>query len=83
LANGTVEFLIVIALLAGLGSDIDANNDSNGTTTTIIGQRKSRGMSSEAKDTNGDTPLHWAIFEGHLVVVKALLSGATNILAIN
>jgi ankyrin repeat protein len=75
--------LVVVIALPGLRSDIDANNDSNSTTTTIISKRKSRGVSSEAKDNNGDTHLHWAIFEGHLVVLKALLSSGTNILAIN
>jgi ankyrin repeat protein len=58
-------------------------NDSNGTTTNILGKRKSRGANIEAKNNQGDTPLHKASRQGHLRVVKALLSGGANILASN
>jgi ankyrin repeat protein len=59
-------------------------NDSNGTTTTILGKRKSRGGANiEAKDNDGDTPLHLASMYGNLAVAKALLSGGANILAAN
>jgi ankyrin repeat protein len=75
--------LAVVTALLGLGADIGAYNGSNGTTTTIIGKRKSRGVNTEANDNNGDTPQHFVIFEVHLAVVKALLSGGANILAIN
>jgi ankyrin repeat protein len=58
-------------------------NDSKDT-TTILGKRKSRGGANiEAKDINGDTPLHMASGVGHLPVVKALVSGGANILAAN
>jgi ankyrin repeat protein len=59
-------------------------NDSNGATTSILGKRKrSRGANIEAKTIAGNTPLHFAIFFGHLLVVKALVSGGANILAVN
>jgi ankyrin repeat protein len=59
-------------------------NDSNGTTTTILGKRKSRaGANTEAKDRDGDTPLHKACNIGHLPLVKALLIGGADILAVN
>jgi ankyrin repeat protein len=47
-------------------------NDSNGaTTTTILGKRKSRaGANTEAKDSQGDTPLHCACYNDHMLVVK-------------
>jgi ankyrin repeat protein len=63
---------------------IDANNDSNGATTSILGKRKNRGGANmEAKTNEGDTPLHWASYQGHLPVVNALVSGGANILAAN
>jgi ankyrin repeat protein len=59
-------------------------NDSNGATTTILGKRKTRaGANTEAKDNDGDTPLHIAALTGHLPVVKALLAVGANILAAN
>jgi ankyrin repeat protein len=58
-------------------------NDSNGTTTTILGKRKSRGADTEAKDNGGDTPLHNACCNGHLPIVKALVSAGADILAAN
>jgi ankyrin repeat protein len=59
-------------------------NESNDTTTSILGKRKSRGgANTEAKNGVGDTPLHKACFYGHLPVVKALLSGGVDILAAN
>jgi ankyrin repeat protein len=57
-------------------------NDSNGT-TTILGNRKSRGVDIDAKDSTGNTPLHVASLGGHLPVVKALLSGGMDVLAVN
>jgi ankyrin repeat protein len=72
--NGHVA--VVIELLS--------SNDSNGATTSILGTRKSRGGTNiEAKNHAGNTPLHLASVEGHLPVVKALLSGGANILAVN
>jgi ankyrin repeat protein len=57
-------------------------NDGNGATTSIIGKRKSRvGANTDAKTNEGDTPLHFAILNGHLPVVKALVSSGANILA--
>jgi ankyrin repeat protein len=75
---------VVIELL-GHGADIDANNDSsNGAPTSILGKRKSRGGANiEAKDDNGDTPLHIASWKGHLAIVKALLAVGADILAAN
>jgi ankyrin repeat protein len=59
-------------------------NDSNGTTTTILGKRKSRaGANTEAKDKDGNTPLHFASRKGYLPVVEALLSVSADILAAN
>jgi ankyrin repeat protein len=58
-------------------------NDIDGATTSILGKRKSRGADTEAKDCEGDTPLHDASSRGHLSVVKALMSGGADILAIN
>jgi ankyrin repeat protein len=59
-------------------------NDSNGATTSILGKRKSRtGANIEAKDSKGNTPLHFASLNGHLTVVKALVCGGANILAAN
>jgi hypothetical protein len=57
-------------------------NDSNDTATSILGKRKSRGVNIEAKDNDGDTPLHFASAGAHLPVVKALLSAGANILAV-
>jgi ankyrin repeat protein len=59
-------------------------NDSNDTTTSILGKRKSReGANIEAKDCDGNTPLHFASQRGHLAILKALLSGGADILAAN
>jgi ankyrin repeat protein len=58
-------------------------NESNGTATTILGKRKSRGANIEAKDDVGDTPLHIAAIQGSVAIVRALLSGGANILAVN
>jgi ankyrin repeat protein len=59
-------------------------NDSNVSSPNILGKRKSRaGANTEAKDNDGDTPLHCASTYGYLPVVKALLSGGANILAVN
>jgi ankyrin repeat protein len=58
--------------------------DSNGETTIILGKRKSRGGADvDAKDRNGDSPLHCASWNGHVLVVKALLSGGADICAVN
>jgi ankyrin repeat protein len=58
--------------------------DSNGTSTSILGKRKSRaGANIEAKTNQGNTPLHFASGQGHLPVVKALLSSGANLLAAN
>jgi ankyrin repeat protein len=58
-------------------------SDSNGTTTTIIGKRKSRGADIDPKDRYGHTPLYFAVIRGYLPIVKALLSGGADILAVN
>jgi ankyrin repeat protein len=59
-------------------------NDSNGTTASrILGKRKSRGADIDAKDRNGNTPLHIASLCAHVHVVEALLSSGADILAIN
>jgi ankyrin repeat protein len=59
-------------------------NDSNGTTTTILGKRTSRGGADiEVKDNQGNTPLHKASLNNHLPVVKALLAVGANFLAAN
>jgi ankyrin repeat protein len=53
------RYLAVLELL-DCGAVIDANNDSNGATTSLLGKRKSRGADIEAKDNFGYTPLHVA-----------------------
>jgi ankyrin repeat protein len=59
-------------------------NDSNGAITSILGKRKNRaGANVKAKTNEGDTPLHWARYQGHLPVVNVLVSGGANILAAN
>jgi ankyrin repeat protein len=59
-------------------------NDSNGTTTTILGKRKSRaGANTEAKNVLGNTPLHFASHNNRLPVVKALVSAGADILVAN
>jgi ankyrin repeat protein len=50
--------------------------DSNGATT-------SRGANIRAKDICGNTPLHSASAEGHLALVKALISDGADIRAVN
>jgi ankyrin repeat protein len=57
-------------------------NHNNGA-TSILGKRKSRGSNVEAKTNKGNTPLHIACGQGHLPVLKALVSGGANILARN
>jgi ankyrin repeat protein len=52
-------------------------------TTTFLGKRKSRVADIDAKDNQGDTPLHTASHWGHLAIVKALLSDGADILATN
>jgi hypothetical protein len=69
--------------LAVVNELLSPNNDSNGTTTSILGKRKSRGANIEAKNRDGDTPLHCASRSGHLPVVMALVSGDADILAAN
>jgi ankyrin repeat protein len=59
------------------------NDSSDGATTSILGKRKNRGADTEAKNRDGDTPLHFASLKGHFPVVKALVSGGANILAAN
>jgi ankyrin repeat protein len=59
-------------------------NDSNGATTSILGKSKSRaGANTEAKDSEGNMPLHYATSEGHFPVVKSLLSRGADILAVH
>jgi ankyrin repeat protein len=72
-SNG--QLVVVIELLGP--------NDIDGATTSILGKRKSRGADTEAKDCEGDTPLRDASSRCHLLVVKALMSGGADILAIN
>jgi ankyrin repeat protein len=69
--------------LAVVNELLSPNDSSNGTTTSILDRRKSRGASIQAKDFDGNTPLHIASWRGHLPVVKVLLSGGANILAAN
>jgi ankyrin repeat protein len=75
--------LAVFNELLSPGDEIQANNDSNGATTCILGnKRKSRGGANiESKNNQDKTPLHLAVFDDNLVIVKALLSGGANILA--
>jgi ankyrin repeat protein len=57
-------------------------NDSSGAATSIFGKRKSReGADIAAKNSGGDTPLHCTSRNGHLSVVKVLLSSGADILA--
>jgi ankyrin repeat protein len=58
-------------------------SDSNGTTTSILGKRKSRGANIGAKNHRGNTPLHLASHWGHLAIAKALVSSGADILAVN
>jgi ankyrin repeat protein len=75
-ASSNGHLAIVIELL-------DPNN-SDGTITTILGKRTSRGGANiDARDSSGNTPLHDASGGGHLHVVKALVSGGANLLAAN
>jgi ankyrin repeat protein len=73
----------VTIVLIGLGGDIDANNDSSNGTNTILGKRKSREADIEAQDSYGNTPLHDASQNGHLPVVKALLTVGVDILVVS
>jgi ankyrin repeat protein len=77
------DHVAVVNELLCPGVDIDANNDSNDSSSTILGKRKSRGANIEAQDRYGDTPLHLAALMGYLAVVKALLSCGADILAAN
>jgi ankyrin repeat protein len=63
-------------------NELVSPNDINGT-TSILGKRKSRGANIDAKDNDGDTPLHNACSRGHLAVVKALVNAGADILAAN
>jgi ankyrin repeat protein len=59
---------------------LSPNDSIDCATTSIIGKRKSRGGANlEAKNRDGDMPLHIASFYDHLPDVKALLSGGANI----
>jgi ankyrin repeat protein len=69
--------------LCGHGVNIDANNDSHGATTGILGKRKSRGANIEAKDRDGDTPLHLACMSAYFPIVKALLAVGADCRATN
>jgi ankyrin repeat protein len=71
--------------LLGHGAELDANNDSNGATASILGKRTDRGRANtEAKENRGNTPLHFACLEGDPATVQALLlSGGASILAVN
>jgi ankyrin repeat protein len=44
---------------------LSPNDSSDGATTSILGKRKSRGADTEAKNRDGDTPLHLASLKGH------------------
>jgi ankyrin repeat protein len=76
------DHLAVVIELLGHGAEIQSIC-TNGTSTSILGKRKSRGADIEAKDNDGRTPLHCAALRDHLPVVKALLSGGADILAVN
>jgi ankyrin repeat protein len=68
--------------LAVVNELLSPNDSSNGATTSLLGKRGRRGgADTEAKDNIGDTPLHDASRNGHMAIVKALLSGGANILA--
>jgi ankyrin repeat protein len=59
-------------------------NDSDGAISSILDKRKSFGGSNiDAKDAEGDTPLHLASRNGYLAIVMALRSGGADILAIS
>jgi ankyrin repeat protein len=67
-----------------VANELLSPNDSNDSSPTISSKRKSRaGANTEAKDNDGNTPLHCASGRDHLPVVKALLSAGANILAVN
>jgi hypothetical protein len=78
-SSAAQHFDLIVVELLRRGAGIDANNDSKGA-TSILGNRKSRGVEMKAKDHRGNTSLHLAI---ELPVIKALLSGDANILAAN
>jgi ankyrin repeat protein len=63
-------------------NELVSPNDINGT-TSVLGKRNRQGVNIEAKDNEGDTPLHFASLGDHLPVVKALLSGGAEIFAAN
>jgi ankyrin repeat protein len=56
---------------------IELLSPSNGT-TTLLGKRKSRGADIDAKDSTGDTPLHYASLYNHVLIVKALLAAGAD-----
>jgi ankyrin repeat protein len=79
-----LHFACIKGHLAVVVELLTPNDSSVGTTTTILGKRKSRGGANiEVKDTDGDTPLHNAARIGHLPIVKALVSIGADILAAN
>jgi ankyrin repeat protein len=58
---------------------IELLSPSNGTTTTILDKRKSRGGADiDAKDYCGNTPLHYASLYNHVPIVKALLAAGAD-----
>jgi ankyrin repeat protein len=70
--------------LAVVNELLSPANDSNGAATSIRGKRKNRREAYiDAKDDEGDTPLHCASQFDHLPVVKALLSSGAHLLAVN
>jgi hypothetical protein len=70
-ACGEGHLAVVIELLRHRAV-INANDGSSKGSTTIRDKRKSCGADTDTKDCDGDTPLHYASWNGHLAIVKVL-----------
>jgi ankyrin repeat protein len=75
--------LAVIKRHLAIVNELVTPNENNGA-TTVLDKRKSRGGANiEAKDRDGDTPLHDTSRLDYLDIVKYLLSRGAHILAAN